>query len=58
MLRMTTTATTVRTEDDFEVCECEIDWTCGLCNQVPWIDRRFAGLDAEEARFFGRYEDL
>ena len=44
--------------EDTETCECEMDWTCGLhAGQAPWIDRRFQGLDAEDAHAFGRSWD-
>lgn len=28
----------------YEVCECEIDWNCGLCggtNRPTWLERRY-----------------
>jgi hypothetical protein len=40
-------------------CECEMDYSCGMhAGQVPYIDRRFQGADTEEARAYGRIEDL
>lgn len=45
-------------DDDIEMCECEIDWTCPLHGGGPsWIDRRFQGMDADEARAYGRMVD-
>lgn len=42
-------------------CECEIDWNCGLCGgttRPTFIERRYQGLDAEEARAHGACWDL
>jgi hypothetical protein len=41
------------------VCECELDWNCG-CGRyggATYLETRYAGLDADEARAYGRYED-
>jgi hypothetical protein len=55
---MTSPMTFTQDDDGFEdsmVCECEQDWSCGLhSDQAPWIDRRYQGEDADEARYFGR----
>jgi len=43
------------------MCECEQDWNCGLhggTTRPTWIETRYAGLDADEARAYGRYEDV
>lgn len=42
------------------MCECEQDWNCGLhAHQIgTWIETRYAGLDDDEARAFGRFEDV
>lgn len=45
-------------------CECEVDWTCGACKAAgrfggfTWIETRYQGLDAEEARANGAWWDL
>lgn len=45
-------------------CECELDYTCGRCaaagkySGYTFIETRYQGMDAEEARAFGRYEDF
>jgi hypothetical protein len=47
-------------DDEFDPgCECELDWSCPLhAGRPPWIDRRFQGQDDDEARAFGRHQDL
>jgi hypothetical protein len=42
-------------DDDISYgCECELDWSCGLhADRIPYIDRRYQGSDAEEARAYG-----
>lgn len=36
------------------VCECELDWSCGLhAGNAPFIDRRYQGTVEDEARQTG-----
>jgi hypothetical protein len=49
----------VEVQDPYVGCECEQDWNCSLHASRPgtWIETRYAGLDADEAIAYGRYED-
>jgi hypothetical protein len=49
-----TTHTDYDDDDYVEMCECEVDWNCGLHQGgYTWIETRYQGLDDEEARAYG-----
>jgi len=44
---------------EYQGCECEIDWSCPHhAGQATFLERRYQGLDAEEARAHGAFWDL
>jgi hypothetical protein len=42
--------------EEYQGCECEIDWNCPLhggTSRPTFEERRYQGLDDEEARYYG-----
>lgn len=50
---------TPEVREDYEMCECEMDWNCPMHSSRigTWIETRYAGMDSDEAIAYGRMVD-